>query len=327
MKNLIEIVTENEAQVVTHGGVFHADDVLATVILAKLFQQHNRNKEPLKVCREFKVSTDLPKDVIVYDIGGGKFDHHQKGGNGARENGVPYSSAGLIWREGGKQLLQEVTDPSWELIGRELVRMQSNPDSDLLWSMLDKDLIAPIDAVDNGVMPSLDYPCQEVTISRVISGFNPTWDSDGSFDEAFMKAVAFMEQVFDNAVATALSKVKANRILDNALFGAKGHVLVLDWYVPWQEALLTSENEAAKDILFVVYPAVRGGYNWQCVPDALGGFGQRKPVPQEWKGAPAEELQKLTGVEGFTFCHPAGFLGACKTQEEAIRVATLAAEA
>lgn len=307
MKNLLEIVTESEAQVVTHGGVFHADDVLATVILAKLFQQRNQNDVPLKVCREFKVSADLPEDVIIYDIGGGKFDHHQRGGNGARENGVPYSSAGLIWREFGKELLKDVPDMVWEIV--------------------DRDIIQAVDAMDNGTMPRPDYPCQGFSISQAISGFNPTWDSKENFDLCFMKAVAFMEQVFDNAVATAAAKAKAESLVNEALRNSKGHVLVLDRYMPWQEPLLTSENEAAKDILFVVYPAVRGGYNWQCVPDGLGSFGQRKPVPQEWKGVPAEELQKLTGVEGFTFCHPAGFLGACKTQEEAIRVATLAAEA
>ena len=310
MENFVKIVKEvADAQVITHGGVFHADDVLATVILVKLFQQRNQNEEPLKICREFKVSAELPKDVIVYDIGGGKFDHHQRGGNGTRENGVPYSSAGLIWKEFGKELLKETSDP------------------DYVWELIDRDIIQAVDAMDNGAMPRPDYPCQGFSISQAISGFNPTWDSKESFDETFMKAVAFMEQVFDNAVATAAAKAKAESLVNGALRNSKGHVLVLDRYMPWQEPLLTSENEAAKDILFVVYPAVRGGYNWQCVPDGLGSFGQRKPVPQEWKGVPAEELQKLTGVEGFTFCHPAGFLGACKTQEEAIRVATLAAEA
>ena len=38
---------------------------------------------------------------IVIDVGGqydpdaGRFDHHQRGGAGERENGIPYSSFGL----------------------------------------------------------------------------------------------------------------------------------------------------------------------------------------------------------------------------------------
>ena len=35
---------------------------------------------------------------ILVDIGGGKFDHHQKNGNGKRENGISYASAGLVWQ-------------------------------------------------------------------------------------------------------------------------------------------------------------------------------------------------------------------------------------
>ena len=64
----------------------------------------------MKVSRVFKVPNDLPDGTIVLDIGGGKYDHHQRGGNGARENGVPYASCGLIWREFGKELLKEVED-------------------------------------------------------------------------------------------------------------------------------------------------------------------------------------------------------------------------
>jgi uncharacterized UPF0160 family protein len=42
------------------------------------------------------------KPVFIFDIGGeyeeenNLFDHHQKGGAGVRENGVQYSSFGLV---------------------------------------------------------------------------------------------------------------------------------------------------------------------------------------------------------------------------------------
>ena len=72
----------NEATHITHGGIFHADEVFATAILATLGD--------VTVMRVFTVPADTR--AFVYDIGRGKYDHHQKGGNGARENGIPSAS-------------------------------------------------------------------------------------------------------------------------------------------------------------------------------------------------------------------------------------------
>ena len=50
----------------------------------------------------------MPKDFdgIVYDIGRGKFDHHQDDKE-YRENGCPYAAFGLLWREFGAQCIGE----------------------------------------------------------------------------------------------------------------------------------------------------------------------------------------------------------------------------
>ena len=103
--------------------------------------------------------------------------------------------------------------------------------------------------------------------------------------------------------------------------------MVLDRFVPWQEGLLGSLNPKANDILFVVFPAKRGGFALQCVPDSLGSFGKRKPLPSEWKGLSGENLQKVTGVPTAEFCHPAGFFGSAETFEGAYALAKLAIEA
>ena len=54
-----------EADAVTHTGIFHADDVMATVIL-------NRALGGVRVLRTNKVPEDLPEDVIAFDIGQGR---------------------------------------------------------------------------------------------------------------------------------------------------------------------------------------------------------------------------------------------------------------
>jgi uncharacterized UPF0160 family protein len=40
----------------------------------------------------------IEDDDIIFDIGGGKFDHHQIGAE-VRDNGIPYAVFGLLWRE------------------------------------------------------------------------------------------------------------------------------------------------------------------------------------------------------------------------------------
>ncbi len=290
------------AKVITHGGIFHSDEVLATVILSKIFGD-------ITVLRTFKVPEGINDDVIVYDIGFGKFDHHQKGGNGTRENGVPYAACGLLWKEFGHKLVENTCNP------------------ELVWSLIDRDLIQGVDATDNGTMPKVAYAATNMSFSGVISSFNPTWDSNEDSDEAFMRAVSYAEAVFDNVLANAISKAKAQKIVDEAIETSEGGIMVLNQFTPWQDFIFSSVNPKAEDILFVVFPSNRGGYNWQCVPDKLGSFGQRKSVPSEWKGLNGSELQNITGVSTASFCHPAGFIGGAATLEDAIALANIAVNA
>lgn len=305
----VKVVREvTEAEIITHGGVFHGDDVMATAVLAKLWKQRGKNE--LKVYRSIKTLETFASDIIVYDVGGGRFDHHTKELE-YRENGVPYSSVGLIWREFGDELLKD------ELSANEV------------WQKVDEELIQPLDAVDNGQFPRVEYPVQPFTVSNILSGFNPTWEQGTDFNAAFVKAVAFAETVFENALNSAIALFKAPALLNQALdksLVAEGKVMVLDRFLPFAKLLPDMERKEAKEVLYVVFPGPRGGYNWQVVPTIPSGTEARKRVPKEWWGA-GKELPALTGVEGFTFCHQAGFLGNCTTKEEAIRVVTLAAEA
>ena len=81
----------------THGGKFHADDVFSTALLQIL-------RPDIQVTRGFVVPDDF--DGIVYDVGGGMFDHHSEPRE-CRPNGVPYAAFGLLWRLLGAQLVGE----------------------------------------------------------------------------------------------------------------------------------------------------------------------------------------------------------------------------
>ena len=293
--NNITIATADQATHITHGGVFHGDEVMATAILSAI--------GPVALNRTFRVPEDTK--AFVYDIGGGKYDHHQRDGNGARENGVPYSSAGLIWRDFGHKLVS----------------------CDQAWTVVDQELIQGIDAVDNGVLPGVDYPAKPASVSNLISGFNPDWDSEQKPDDAFIEAVSFAQGVLARAISSAESKARAKALVDAAIEASEGQIIALPQFAPWQEYVLTSEDPKATEALYVVFPSNRGGYNVQAIPDAIGSFGNRKPLPEAWRGVPANDLQAVSGVADANFCHKGGFIGGADSLDGALAMARKAIEA
>lgn len=291
----------NEADAVTHAGVFHADEVFATVIL-------NRALGGVRVLRTNKVPENLADDVIVFDIGGGEFDHHglaQKD----RSNGVPYAACGLLWKKFG-----------WTI---KEIKECRNPI--IAYHIIEEELIAGIDAADNGKMPRADYPVQELGIYKIISQFNPNWDEDISTEECFEKACDFADTIFENVLANAVARANAYEEVDEAISKSNNGIMVFEnGYVPFEDLTIISANPKAPGVCFAVYPSSRQDWACKAVPDKKGGKGQRKSLPEEWRGLSGEELQRLTGVKTAVFCHPKRFMCTAQTREDAIKLAKLA---
>jgi uncharacterized UPF0160 family protein len=114
---------------VTHNGIFHADEVMASVILMQLYDEVEirRSRNP----------KDFDEADIVYDVGDGEFDHHSDQKE-YRENGIPYAACGLIWRAFGHKVIKRR--------GPGLLKDQV----DEVFYSIDGTLIEGIDARDNG---------------------------------------------------------------------------------------------------------------------------------------------------------------------------------
>ncbi len=95
MNDLLNKIRTQSATAFTHSGKFHADDVFSSALLLYL------NPE-ITILRGNRVPDDF--DGIVFDIGRGKYDHHQKDSR-IRENGVPYAAFGLLWEELDRRFL------------------------------------------------------------------------------------------------------------------------------------------------------------------------------------------------------------------------------
>ena len=146
----------------THGGKFHADDVFSTALLQIV-------RPDIQVTRGFVVPDDF--DGIVYDVGGGMFDHHQEPRE-TRPNGVPYAAFGLLWQVLGAQL-----------VGEHQARL------------LDENFIQPLDLNDN--------TGEQNSLADAIGSFNPLWDSKDDPDECFWRAVPVAKKILENEIAAA----------------------------------------------------------------------------------------------------------------------------
>ena len=151
----------------THNGVFHADDVFGYCILKSAFD------DDIEIARTRDPNV-LQNCDLVFDVGGGKYDHHQVDKK-YRENGVPYASAGLLWEEYGRGIVEKMGIKEAEEVER-------------VFKNIDEKLIQGIDALDNGYdVGQTKVPV--FNISSVISYMNPTWDSSIDENKAFENAM------------------------------------------------------------------------------------------------------------------------------------------
>ncbi|RKZ62152.1 MAG: MYG1 family protein, partial [Gammaproteobacteria bacterium] len=167
----------NDKTIATHNGNFHADDVFSIAALKCVLPS-------FKLIRT-RDSELIAKADIVVDVGGeydsdaDRFDHHQRGGAGERENGIPYSSFGLIWQKYGLEICQGNQDVA---------------------NAVDAGLVSTIDAIDCGHVEGIS---QGISLSQTISMFNPTWQEDSHFDTCFDEAVDFASRVLTRFIASA----------------------------------------------------------------------------------------------------------------------------
>ena len=182
--------------IATHSGTFHADDLFALASLKMLLLGRGLEEDKIKIVRTRDEEKIRSADYVA-DVGGihnpekNRFDHHQKGGAGERDNGIPYAAFGLIWKTYG----EEITG-SEESAGR-----------------IDERLVQTIDALDNGI----DVVDRSVSglphlylLQSAFGSFHPTWKEKGhSITEAFFKALVFAESILKREIAHEEAQVEA----------------------------------------------------------------------------------------------------------------------
>ncbi len=226
----------DKANSVTHSGKFHIDDVMATIFLSKI-----KNNVIL-----IRVPTTENKNIegkIVYDIGLGEFDHHQKEKNGKRKNGIYYSSIGLLWKKFGKEYLKK----------------ESAKYIEKTFEYMDEELIQNIDAADN-----MQFEYVENKISPdFVKLCNPKWDEKISESDAFINALKLADEFWILYLKSAISEVNATEFLKGKIENCKEKYLILNEEIPYKRAIKLYN----KNIKYIILKSRREGYDIRTVTE------------------------------------------------------------
>ncbi|MDE2030915.1 MAG: MYG1 family protein [Patescibacteria group bacterium] len=288
---------------VTHNGSFHADDLFATAALSIL------NNGNIKIIR-----TRDPKIIetgdYVYDVGGKNieeknlFDHHQKGGGGVRENGIPYAAFGLVWKAYGETICgnKEVAD------------------------RIDQSIVQPIDAKDNGVdiiIPKFEnvfpYSVEQIFLSVI-----PTWkETNKNIDKIFKRQVINVVKLLKREIKVASVDIEGTNLILNSYRNSKDKkIIIIENNFPrylYQNTLCRLEEP--------IYAIIPGGSNkyWkvEAIKKNINTMESRKLFPEEWRGLmeSSGKLKEVTGVPDAQFCHQSGFFLTVGSKEGAIALA------
>lgn len=287
---------------VTHNGAFHADDIFATAVLYIL------NNGNIKIIRT-RDREIIKRGDYIYDVGGeysiekNIFDHHQKGGAGFRDDGIPYSAFGLVWKRFGYDLCED----------KEIV------------SHIEKKIVEPLDAIDNAfdIYKPLYDGVHPYTIVSYLMSQAPTWREDNkNADKIFKKLVLKAVELLKREIIIAKHDILGKRLITESYNKAiDKNIIILDQNFPrylYQSTLCLFEEP-----IFLIFQSGHSSvWKIEAIRKNDKTFESRKYFPVTWRGIfDIEKLREISGINDILFCHQSGFLAETETKEGAIDLA------
>ena len=318
-------------KIATHSGTFHNDDVFCTVVLKTIYGWDDtlvirtRNPEQLETCD------------IIYDVGGKYdgvkyFDHHMSDAP-VREDGVPYSAAGLIWKQYDGSFIGAMLH---QLNQRFNILDQGASDElfDMISDALYYRFVMPIDYDDNGVKLRYEDSSQGFfsdyinTISRCIL---PSWKYSDDVDNRFNYAVDYFRMLIETEIMRVIKKydtADAGAIVQDALVKMHSDPQLNSLKtVVFERSLPADKLLSASDANFMIsHDSSNGKWTLRCVPLVIGEFVSKVPLPEEYAGKPANEIASMSGIHDVQFVHKARFIAVFGSLEGALKMVQQAYE-
>lgn len=320
----------------THSGNFHVDETLGYVVLHyALAPEGDLRGRVLGTAEPDRLVFERSRDKgrigaadLVFDVGGiydppaGRYDHHMRD-KPLREDGTPYSAAGLLWADYGRAAIRNILSATMAAEGAPLDDARLNA----IWQGVDKGLVLPIDLDDNGVAKM-----GRLSLAEIVSACGPTWDATELFGaeeatrretEGFANAAAAVAAHLVNAVERVRASQKAvTRVLEAFAQAEDKRILLMETGMPTEKVIF----EHDLPVVYVVSPAPSGQWNIKAVPPARGEFGQRISLPDAWAGLDGQALAEASGIADAVFAHPARFICGAASREGALAMARRALE-
>ncbi|MEK7128128.1 MAG: MYG1 family protein [Patescibacteria group bacterium] len=234
-----------------------------------------------------------------------RFDHHQVGGAGKRENNIPYSSFGLVWQK----------------FGIEIAGSGDTAD------FVEQKLVTPVDANDNGIdLFQGNFPdILAYTVQDVFAIFSPTALESLEKDEQFAKALVWAKEILRREIKKANDQTEIRKIIRDFYTKTKDKRLIVIDAPKVSRFEIWDALQYYPEPLFVVSG---GDEDWYTVAmrKEKNSFGNRKDFPAPWAGLKMKKLRAITGVSDAVFCHNNLFLAVANSKEGAIKLAQIAVE-
>ncbi len=308
-KFLFKFLQKDKVKIITHPNNFHLDDLFAVATIVLFMEKRSlpyeiirtNDREELAKYKKLAIKNfaqpDQQDKIFIIDVGNeynpdyNFFDHHQKEGAILRENKVPYSSFGLVWKKYGEKLCGS----------KEVAKK------------IDFDIVLGVDANDNGlnlIKPNYDFFLYGLPSLK--NSFFPLSGESADFDPAFLKVLEIFKMILQNEINWAEKKINDEKKLANLYAQAE------DKRVLWIEENLSVGKtfNHFPELLFLVKKK-KDGWIIHSVKENSWSKAVKQKMPVEWCGLRDEELEKECGIAGSVFCHKSGGFAVVKNKESA----------
>jgi len=274
---------------VTHSGRFHADEVFAISMVKMVEDRQIVRSRDDEVIKQADIVLDVGAEYNPETL---RFDHHQNSFTEERPDGIPFATAGLIWRHYATRIFHSkgLTDEYEVAFATKWV---------------DDKLISDIDAVDNGLYQEDPRP----SVSLLIAMMNESSDEPEKQDIAFNNAIELTSGILENFIKAAMKEAEVVVELEEYAKSVTDGILILDKNLPFKDFI-----RSHPEITRVVYPRSEEQFGVYC-------NGMENHLPEKFRGLRDSELNQVSGLDDTIFCHKSGFMSVTLSLESALFMA------
>gem|GEM_PF-3009925 len=189
--------------------------------------------------------------------------------------------------------------------------------------IIDQKICLPVDAIDNGILISkniLDF--KPYDFGSFQKSFYPISGDNKDFNKAFLEVVGIFKKILEKEIKKAYKIIKDEKEFCKIYNSSKEKR-----YIYLKNNLILPKNISIKypELLFTIHKGFEKGFIINTVKSSeKDPFERKKHFPKSWSGKQEEDLEKISGVDGATFCHKGIFIAGASNLEAAQKMTEIA---